>query len=158
MSDDDAATAQRILDEGQYMTLATADEGGRPWASPVYYAPSSDYDEFYWVSRPDTVHSLNIAVRPQISLVVFDSRAVPGEGQAVYVAASAAVLDGDDLVAGIEIFSARSQAHGIGPWTTDHVAPDRAVRLYRAAAVQHWILDKDNPEPGDHRIAVQPYI
>jgi hypothetical protein len=157
MPDDPAALARQIIDSGRYMTLATADAAGQPWASPVWFAPSEDYDEFYWVSRPDAVHSLNIATRPQLSLVIFDSTVAPGEGQAVYVAASASMLEpGDDLNNGIAIFSARSQVQGAGPWTAEHVAPDRAVRLYRAAAVQHWILDHDNPAPGDHRLAVRP--
>jgi hypothetical protein len=35
------AAARTIIDANLYMTLATADEAGRPWASPVYYAPSN---------------------------------------------------------------------------------------------------------------------
>ncbi|MFL6008223.1 MAG: pyridoxamine 5'-phosphate oxidase family protein [Rubrobacteraceae bacterium] len=31
------------------MTLGTADENGRPWVSPVYYALEG-YVDFYWVS------------------------------------------------------------------------------------------------------------
>jgi nitroimidazol reductase NimA-like FMN-containing flavoprotein (pyridoxamine 5'-phosphate oxidase superfamily) len=157
MSGDPAATARQIIERVTYMTLATADENGRPWASPVWFAHSPDFDEFFWVSRHEALHSLNIAARPQVSLAIFDSHAVPGEGQAVYVAASASMLsEGDDLNAGIEIFSKRSVAQGIGPWTPEHVAADRAIRLYRAAAVEHWILDKDNPAPGDHRMSVRP--
>lgn len=156
MSGDPAAMARQIIDDGKYMTLATADETGQPWASPVWFAPSESYDEFYWVSRPDALHSLNIAVRPEISFAIFDSTLPPGETGAVYVAASAAMLEGDDMLTGIEIFSARSVAQGIGPWTAEHVGPDRAVRLYRAAVAQHWILDRDNPAPGDHRRAVRP--
>lgn len=32
------AIARAIVDSNAYMTLATADETGRPWASPVWYA------------------------------------------------------------------------------------------------------------------------
>ena len=32
--------ARAIIDANRYMVLGTADEGGRPWVSPVYYAPS----------------------------------------------------------------------------------------------------------------------
>ena len=157
MADDPDAIARRIIDGASYMTLATADSDGRPWASPVWFAPSADYDELFWVSRPDAVHSLNIAARPEISLVIFDSTAAPGEGEAVYVAATASQLDGeDDVAAGIETFSERAVAHGIGPWTAEHVSSERAVRLYRAAAAQHWILDHENPAPGDHRVEVRP--
>ena len=45
--------ARAIIDANLYMTLATADESGRPWASPVYFAVD-DYREFIWVSRPES--------------------------------------------------------------------------------------------------------
>jgi hypothetical protein len=64
--------ARTIIDENLYMTLATADESGLPWASPVYYA-SEEYSAFYWVSAPEATHSRNLAVRPQASIVIFDS-------------------------------------------------------------------------------------
>jgi hypothetical protein len=64
--------ARPIIDENLYMTLATADESGLPWASPVYYA-SEEYRAFYWVSAPEATHSRNVAVRRQASIVIFDS-------------------------------------------------------------------------------------
>ena len=33
-----SAGARTIIDANLYMTLGTADETGRPWASPVYFA------------------------------------------------------------------------------------------------------------------------
>ncbi len=56
---DPATTAKAIIDANLYMVLGTADEGGHPWVSPVYYAPV-DYREFIWVSRPETLHSHNL--------------------------------------------------------------------------------------------------
>ena len=32
-------SARRIIDANSYMTLATADADGRPWATPVWFAP-----------------------------------------------------------------------------------------------------------------------
>ena len=40
-----AALAREIIDSNQYMTLATADADGRPWASPVWFAHER-YTEF----------------------------------------------------------------------------------------------------------------
>jgi hypothetical protein len=56
---DPAATAKAIIDANLYMVLGTADEGGHPWVSTVYYVPV-DYREFLWVSRPETLHSRNL--------------------------------------------------------------------------------------------------
>ena len=56
-----AATARAIIDASRYMTLATADAGGRPWASPVFYA-AAGYAELYWISAPGSAHSQNIEI------------------------------------------------------------------------------------------------
>ena len=102
-----AAIARSIIDSNMYMTLGTADETGRPWVSPVYYA-SAGYSEFFWVSSPEARHSRNLAVRPDLSIVVFDSRAPIGKGQGAYMAAVAEEVTGAELIRGIEVFSRRS--------------------------------------------------
>ena len=86
--DSPTATAKAIIDANLYMVLGTADEAGRPWVTPVYYAPV-DYREFLWVSRPETLHSRNLAAQGQISIVIFDSSVPIGTGQGVYMAATA---------------------------------------------------------------------
>jgi Pyridoxamine 5'-phosphate oxidase len=138
------ATARNIIDTNWYMVLGTADETGHPWVSPVYYAPAG-YSEFFWVSSPEATHSRNLAGRPEISMVIFDSRVPVGEGQGVYMAAVAEELTGDDVDRGISVFSRVSQRHGARPWTIDEVRPPQPYRLYRATASAHWVLD-----PGSH--------
>ena len=90
MTNDDIA--REILRARSYVVLATADADGVPWASPVWFAMES-YQELYWVSYPDARHSQNIAARPQIAMVVFDSTVAPGSGQGVYMTATAAHAD-----------------------------------------------------------------
>ena len=60
---DGGAIARAIVDSHRYMTIASSDATGRPWASPVYYA-AAEYTEFFWVSSPEVTHSRNIAARP----------------------------------------------------------------------------------------------
>src|ERR671912_702950 len=114
------AMARAIIDSNLYLTLGTADENGRPWVSPVYYAPEG-YAEFYWVSSPEATHSRNIAARPGVSIVIFDSQAPIGSGQGVYVRGLAQELTDDDREKGIAIFSGRSESHGAGEWTPEDV-------------------------------------
>jgi nitroimidazol reductase NimA-like FMN-containing flavoprotein (pyridoxamine 5'-phosphate oxidase superfamily) len=78
-SPDPESKVRAILDANRYMTLATADEPGSPWASPVWYA-TEDYGEFFWVSSPDARHSHNISVRPEVAMAIFDSRQAPVTG------------------------------------------------------------------------------
>jgi hypothetical protein len=142
MAKDPADTARSIIDASLYMVLATADETGRPWASPVYFA-NSGYTEFFWVSSPDTAHSRNIAARPQISMVIFDSQVPIGTGQGVYMAAVAQEAAGAALDRGLEVFSRRSLAHGGAAWTRKDVEALAGLRLYRATGQDHSILAKD---------------
>jgi hypothetical protein len=149
---DFGAAARDIVEQNLYMTLATADRDGRPWASPVYYAPAG-YTDFHWVSSLEATHSRNLAVRPEVAIVVFDSRVPIGTGQAVYMTAVAAELEGDDLERGIEVFSRRTQSHGGRPWTLGDVRPPGLRRLYRASVTEHSMLDPEATD-GDRRMPV----
>jgi len=106
-----SAIARAIIDSNLYMVLGTADEAGCPWVTPVYYA-SANYKEFYSVSSLEAQHSRNITIRPQISIVIFDSQVPINTGQAVYMSAVAEALMGGDLDRGLDIYS-RS---GACPW------------------------------------------
>lgn len=146
--DDPAAMGRAIIDANLYMVLGTADAEGRPWVSPVYYAPAG-YREFFWVSKPETRHSRNIAARPEISIVVFDSSVPIGTGRGVYMSAVAEAVEEGERAAGIEVFSRRSLEHGGNEWTLEHVESPAPLRLYRATAVEHFVLGA-----GDRRIPV----
>jgi nitroimidazol reductase NimA-like FMN-containing flavoprotein (pyridoxamine 5'-phosphate oxidase superfamily) len=142
---------REIINANMYMVLGTADESGGPWVSPVYYA-AAGFTEFYWVSSPDVRHSRNIAVRSRISIVIFNSQAVIGTGQAVYMSAVAEQLTGSDLDRGIEIFSRTSLGHGGHEWKREDVQAPALYRIYRAVVSEHWMLDPVNRP--DHRVQV----
>jgi uncharacterized protein YhbP (UPF0306 family) len=131
--------AKAIIDSNRYLTLGTADEHGLPWVSPVWYAPD-EYRRFFWVSSPEARHSRNVAARPQVSIVIFDSQAPVGTGQGVYMSAVAEELTGDAVDRGISIFSRRSVAQGAAAWTADDVRSPARQRLYRATASEHFVL------------------
>jgi hypothetical protein len=143
MPSDLEAAARTIIDSSLYMVLATADRSGRPWASPVYFAPSG-YREFLWVSQPGRRHSVNIEERPEVGIVIFDSSVPISTGQAVYVAAIAEQLTGDARVEPLAAYSKRALAHGGSAFTTADVESAAALRLYRAVAVEQFILDEND--------------
>jgi hypothetical protein len=147
--DDHAAAGRAIIDANLYMVLGTADGGGAPWVSPVYFAPDG-YRDFLWVSKPGARHSVNIAARPGVSIVVFDSAVPIGQGQGVYMPAVAGELAGGEAERGIEVFSRRSRAHGGVAWSVDDVRPPARHRLYRATATEHFVLDER-----DERVRVE---
>ena len=154
--------ARAVIDANLYMILGTAAEDGQPWVTPVYYS-AGGYTDFYWVSNPEAIHSRNIAARPQVSIVIFNSQTPIGTAQAVYMSGVAEELTEADVAQSIDIFSRRAQARGAGEWTPERVQPPANLRLYRATASKQFILcPRKYPEPcpihgrtDDHRIAVQ---
>jgi hypothetical protein len=139
LSPDPIAAARAVIDSNSYLTLGTADETGRPWVSPVWFAHSG-YRDFFWVSSPEAQHSRNLATRPEVSIVIFDSQVAPSGAEAVYISAQAEELSGDVLDAGIEVFSKASVADGLPAYSLDDVQEPAGLRLYRAVASEHFAL------------------
>jgi nitroimidazol reductase NimA-like FMN-containing flavoprotein (pyridoxamine 5'-phosphate oxidase superfamily) len=136
---DPILVARGVIDANAYMTLATADRDGRPWASPVQYAHNG-YTTFYWLSRPDARHSRNLATRPTVAIVIFDSTVAVGEAQAVYIEAEAEHIGDGGHQRAIEVYSRRSEALGAGQLTIRDVSDAAPHRLYRATASAHFLL------------------
>ena len=122
--------ARKVVDANRYMTLATADAAGRPWASPVWYAHAG-YAEFLWVSDPDARHPRNLAARPEVGIVIFDSTVPIGGADALYLNAVAGQVP--DAV-----------ADGGPEWTAADVRPPAEQRLYRAVASERFVLGTDS--------------
>jgi Pyridoxamine 5'-phosphate oxidase len=148
------ALAKNIIDTNIYMVLGTADESGQPWVTPVYFA-HKDYREFYWISSPEVRHSRNIAMRPQVSIVIFDSQVAVGKGQAVYMSTVAEELTGVDFGRGLDIYNGRFSnpaEHGVQVIMKEDLQASGLYRLYRAVASEHWVLDPAGRP--DHRTPV----
>ena len=140
--------ARELIAANRYMTLATADAAGRPWISPVWFAPHDD--GFLWISRPDSRHSRNLAERPELALVIFDSTARPAERQALYVEAVAEQLDGERCDAAVARFSEHSVADDLAPLSVDAVTGSGPFRMYHAAVTAAFMLEDER----DFRIPV----
>jgi Pyridoxamine 5'-phosphate oxidase len=141
--EDIAARARAIIEAGAYMTLATADREGLPWATPVWYAPESDVS-LLWMSRPVARHSVNLARRAELGIVIFDSRAPIGTGQGVYMQATGEEVADDELERVVWVFSTRSLRQGGGPVGPDDLRAPAEHRLYRATAYEVFLLgDRD---------------
>jgi nitroimidazol reductase NimA-like FMN-containing flavoprotein (pyridoxamine 5'-phosphate oxidase superfamily) len=139
MSDE---VVRSIVDGNAYMTLATADEHGDPWGSPVWYA-TADYREFIWVSAPQRRHSANLAVRPDLGIVIFDSHQPPGTSAAVYLAARAEQVPPAEVERCLRIFSTALLEQGLAAWARTTVEPPARLRLYHAVATEHFVLSPD---------------
>lgn len=137
---DPARLARALVAENAYLTLATADADGAPWASPVWFA-ASGLDLFVWASKPGARHSRNIAENPRVSLVVFDSSRAPGGGSAFYVSATAELVDDIGFAEALAVYNERSLAHGLREWDAANLRSPAKHRLYRAVALEAFVLD-----------------
>lgn len=131
---------RKVVDDNVYMVLGAADRVGRPWVSPVFYAAEA-YRDFYWISSPEVTHSRNVAVRPEVSIVVFDSRAPVGTGgaRAVYMAATATEVAAEDLDRALAIYPGFAERGGRELAPTD-LRPFASYRLYRAKVTEHSVI------------------
>lgn len=147
------ARAEAVIAANRYLTLATVDGAGRPWATPVYFTPDG-HEHFYWVSSPDAAHSRNITEHPDVSIVIFDSTVAIGKGQAVYFAATAQQVPEDELADRAKFYASRYPE--LREFTPEELHDD--IRLYRASVTEAWILvsawDSENISGVDERRAI----
>jgi nitroimidazol reductase NimA-like FMN-containing flavoprotein (pyridoxamine 5'-phosphate oxidase superfamily) len=154
--DDLAEMARRVVDTNHYMTLGTSDPDGRPRVSPVYFTQVG-YRAFYWVSSPTAHHSVNVAARPAVAVVIYDSTAAVGEGRAVYLEADAAQVPDAELPARCAEAFARVRMGGRA-FTAEELSGDAPWRLYVARTTRHEVhIPGRHPIYGtgtDRRLAV----
>ena len=145
--DTERAAFEAIVSAGSYMTLATADATGLPWASPVWFA-TTDFREYIWVSSPHARHSQNLAARPELAISIFDSRQPPYSGQGAYVSATGETVPESEIDAALEVYSGVSRLRGLPEWDRSKVTSPAKHRLYRATATELFILDShDERQP-----------
>ncbi|GAA4263059.1 pyridoxamine 5'-phosphate oxidase family protein [Dactylosporangium darangshiense] len=139
--------ARQLLDENRYVVLGTADADGEPWVSPVFYALDG-YARLYWLSAPETRHSRNLAVRPALSLVVYDSQVPVGEAKAVYMSGRAEIVAGATLPDELQRYNDGGSAKGARRFELSSVDDSGTLRLYRATIAAIWVLDPSLPRDG----------
>ncbi|WP_327636442.1 pyridoxamine 5'-phosphate oxidase family protein [Kribbella sp. NBC_00482] len=127
--------AAAVIEANKYMALGTVGADGLPWVTPVYFTPDG-HDTFYWASSPNSLHSRNLAERPDVSIAIFDSTVPIGGASAVYFRAKAALVPDDELEACATLYSSRHAE--LRAFSADELRDD--LRLYRARATEHWIL------------------
>lgn len=143
------ATVPRLLEANKYMVLATADEDGMPWATPVFFAPR-DESHLYWVSSPESRHSRNIAVRPTTAITVFDSQVPIGGAEAVYIEATAGRADDAERDVLLELLNSRLPPEKA--LTAGDVLPDGPLPIYCATVSRHYVLIRGGDARFDNEV------
>ena len=146
--------ARNVLATNCYLVLGTVDPSGLPRVSPVWFSMAGH--EVFWLSSPEAHHSRNVAARPDVSIVVFDSTVEVGKGQAVYLTATAAEVPEDELDEACA--TAFAGVDAALSFTPDRLRAE-PFRLYRARVTQAEVHVRGrDPELGtgiDRRVPVE---
>jgi len=134
--------AKQLIQSLNYMTLATADNSGQPWNTPVFCAYDGE-KTFYWGSRLNTQHSQNIALNEHGFIVIYDSTVEPNHGEAFYAQVTCEELtDLAEISSAIELLHKR---FGAAYMSINDVYGSAERRLYKATIKAAWVkkLDQD---------------
>ncbi len=126
--------ALRLLDAIQHATVATVSSGGEPWNTPVYFARHGR--AFFWISRADAQHSINIRANGRVFIAIYDSSREDTSAAAVYIDADAHELtDEPSITAALtRIFQRRQKPVP----AVMSVRPPSSQRAYVAVARKAW--------------------
>ncbi|TDD48545.1 pyridoxamine 5'-phosphate oxidase family protein [Kribbella antibiotica] len=145
----------RLLAQHHYLVLGTVGPAGDPWVTPVFFVADGT-DSVLWVSAPTSRHSLNIARHPAVAITVFDTQSPIGGAEALYLEATASVVDDTARPAAIELLNSHLPKHQHLDLTD--AGPAGQLQVYRASIRQHYVLirggDARFDNPVDTRLAV----
>ncbi len=128
--------AKIILDKISYATLATVDENGQPWNSPVWSIHEGF--TFYWVSWKENQHSKNVRSNGRVFIVVYDSTAPEGTGEGVYIQAKASEVKNKSEIE--KILKLRSKTKPTNRKAEEFMG-NYPRRWYRAIPEKVWMND-----------------
>lgn len=148
-----AATGAELIKTNNYITVATVDENGEPWNSPLNTAFDEDLN-FYWKSPNDCQHSFNIRNNGKVFFVLFDSHAEVGKGIGVYFKGHAMQLEEDEpeeIQKGNNLIAKRISTNASN--FTEFIF-DKPRRVYKAVPTEIWmnVIRKINGQNVDGKI------
>ena len=134
--------ARNVLNTNQYMTLGTVNEAGKPWVSPVVYAFDSSYN-LYFVSLPSSSHTKSIKRDPALSVAIFDSHQLNGEGVGLQILGEAQVVPARDFAKAFKCCVSRKFPYGGSASATDFKKFMKLYkyRFYKIKPVEIWMND-----------------
>jgi len=129
--------ARKIIDSVKYITVATVDDKGQPWNTPVAaFHFDKDYT-LYWASYLENQHSKNIRNNSKVFIVIYDS--TPENGQpanGVYIKGEATELTNKQEVMQAALVFEGDQYN---PSDGRQYLGDYPRRIYKAVPQQIWI-------------------
>lgn len=98
--------AKVIIENNNYMVLASCTAEGQPWASPVFFTHDEKYT-LYFLSAVDSQHCKNIAKNGKVGIAIFDSTQGLGSSDGVQMTGTASPVEKKGLQRVIELYVAK---------------------------------------------------
>jgi hypothetical protein len=133
--------AKSVLDSINYITVATVNETGEPWNTPVAsFHFNNDYT-LYWVSWQDNQHSRNIRAAGNVFVVVYDSTPADSQPSAgVYMIGQASELsDEQEVMRAALVF----KNDPYNPSDGKQYLGEYPRRIYKFVPSKIWMNDDD---------------
>lgn len=148
--------AKEIIEKNQYITLSTIGTDGKVWASPVVYAYDKKYC-LYFASIPSSRHCQNLSKNNQISVAIFDSHQLCGEGVGIQAEAKVEQISNLKALPAAKICFGRKYPYGnslVGSIAT-HFKSFLSKGLYRFYKITLTKVYINNPNiEHDERVEV----
>jgi uncharacterized protein YhbP (UPF0306 family) len=96
------AQAHHILRTERFLTLATVNRSGFPWASPLLYGYDAELT-LYWSSAIASRHSVNLdETQGRCAVTMFDSHASPGKIAGLFLTGVAGLVSENQVAQAME--------------------------------------------------------
>lgn len=123
--------AKQIIENNNYLTLATSTLQGKPWISALFFAYDKDYN-LYFVSAKDSLHSNLISQNPDAAVSIYDSSAKVGEANGVFMEAIVSELsDLSEIEKAIKIYNDRVLLKEFLMKSSSEVMDNSVLRMYK---------------------------
>lgn len=143
------AAADTIL-ANRYLTMATADADGSPWAAPLAYVVDDSGDLVYY-SAMDAHHSRDIAARPVVACAIFDSSRLSDEADGVQLVGEVSEVGESELPVVMRLYFERSFPDAMvrARWSrpVSDFAGDSPQRFYRICITEAY-----RPDPSSAKV------
>jgi len=146
MSDKLNILAKEIIQENEYLTLATIDENNHPWVCILAYAFDDKYN-FYFISLPTAKHSTHINKNKHVSFSIFDSRQNFGYGTGLQIEGKVEEVQDKQLSTMKNVYFERNYPFGNinneFMKGIESLIQKKIYRFYKIMPIKVWINDPD---------------
>lgn len=137
---------KEIIENNEYLSLATVDEIGKPWICILAYSFDEKYN-FYFLSFQTSKHAEHIKNNGNVSFSIFDSRQLFGYGVGLQIEGRVKEVDSRELSHAEEIYMNRKYPYGnVNNEFMDELKKlvrNKAYRFYKIEPKAIWINNPD---------------